>query len=62
LAGALAFSDIRVPTHAMVVMVRLDGDRNRLYLDEQRISRIEAGAGRTWKVWILDRFYLGLSG
>jgi hypothetical protein len=45
----------------MAVMVRLGGERNRLYLERERITRIEPHLD-AWKIWFLDRFYVGLSG
>lgn len=44
----------------MAVMVRLGGgDRNRLYLEQERITRILIHGGV--KIWYLGRFYVGLS-
>ena len=44
----------------MAVMVRLDGaDRNRLYLEPDRITKILIHSGV--KIWFLDRFYVALS-
>jgi hypothetical protein len=46
--------------NCMAVVVRLDGDdRNRLYLEPARITKILIHGGV--KIWFLDRFYVGLS-
>ena len=44
----------------MAIMVRLDDDdRNRLYLEPDRITKILIHGGV--KIWFLERFYVGLS-
>lgn len=45
-----------------VVLVRLfGGERDRLYFDPQRITRVEIHGGAA-KVWFHDAFYVALSG
>lgn len=58
--GIESATNIDLPDR-MGVMVRLGEERNRLHLEPERITRIERHID-AWKVWYLDRFYVGLSG
>jgi hypothetical protein len=59
LNGMQSATNLDRPDH-MAVMVRLDGDdRNRLYLEPDRITKILIHGGV--KVWFLERFYIALS-
>jgi hypothetical protein len=59
LNGIQAATNLDRPDH-MAVLVRLDDDdRNRLYLEPDRITKILIHGGV--KIWFLDRFYVGLS-